>query len=108
MAAAHAPERRPFAGRDLDAMLPDGDNGKLPGFRPQTSDQRAEVLRKLGQILSSGVPTAAMDYDAPTDLLTEGWEAKHHGSDMAACERQYEELDADLRRQMCGDVRPPD
>ena len=29
-------------------------------------------------------------------------------SDLAACERQYEDVDRDLRRQLCGEVRPPD
>lgn len=107
IARENAPARRPFRERSLDAMVPDAGNGKLPGFHPRTADDKRDMLRRLGQILSQGIPSAAMDPHSHTDLLTEGWEAKHHGSDMAACERQYEELDADLRRQMCGDVRPP-
>lgn len=108
VAAEHAPPRRPFAGRDLDAMLPDGDRGTLPGFRPRTSEGGSEVLRKLGQVLNTRLPSAAVDFHAPMDQLTERWEASHHGSDLAACEQQYQDLDADLRRQMCGEVRPPE
>lgn len=89
-------------------MLPDGDRGTLPGFRPRTSEGGSEVLRKLGQVLNSRLPSAAVDFHAPMDQLTERWEASHHGSDLAACEQQYQELDADLRRQMCGEVRPPE
>ncbi len=106
IARESAPLRRPFRGRSIDAMLPDGDNGMLPGFRPRSVDEPSKLMRKFGQMLSQGVPSAAVDPDAPMDLLTEGWEAKHHGSDLAACELQYEELDADLRRQMCGEVGP--
>jgi len=106
MARESAPVRRAFRGRSIDAMLPDGDKGMLPGFRPRTVDDPGKLMRNLGQMLSQGVPSAAVDPDAPMDLLTEGWEAKHHGSDLAACELQYEELDADLRRKMCGEVGP--
>jgi len=106
IARENAPVRRAFRGRSIDAMLPDGDNGLLPGFRPRTVDETASLMRKFGQMLSIGVPTAAVDPDAPMDLLTEGWEARHHGSDLAACELQYEQLDADLRRKMCGEVGP--
>ncbi|HWS28341.1 MAG TPA: hypothetical protein VN259_17405 [Xanthomonadales bacterium] len=108
IAREQAPKRRAFQGRSLDAMLPDAGNGKLPGFRPRTGATPSDAMRGLEKLLSRGVPTAATDPDAPTDLLTEGWEAAHHGSDLAACELQYEELDADLRRQMCGEVRPPE
>jgi hypothetical protein len=107
IATEHAPAKRLFAGRSIDAMLPGADTGKLPGFRPKTSDDNRDALRRIGQMLSQGLPSAAVNPDAPTDLLTEGWEAKHHGSDLAACELQYQDLDADLRRQMCGVVRPP-
>jgi hypothetical protein len=107
IARESAPLRRPFRGRSIDAMLPDGDKGMLPGFRPRTVDEPpSQLMRKFGQMLSQGVPSAAVDPDAPMDLLTEGWEAKHHGSDLAACELQYEELDPDLRRKMCGEVGP--
>ncbi len=106
IARENAPVRRPFRGRSIDAMLPDGDKGMLPGFRPRTVDDPSKLMRKFGQMLSQGVPSAAVDPDAPMDLLTEGWEAKHHGSDLASCELQYEELDADLRRKMCGEVGP--
>lgn len=107
IARESAPLRRPFRGRSIDAMLPDGDKGMLPGFRPRTVDEPpSQLMRKFGQMLSQGVPSAAVDPDAPMDLLTEGWEAKHHGSDLAACELQYEELDPDLRRMMCGEVGP--
>ncbi len=108
IAREQAPQRRAFQGRSLDAMLPDAGNGKLPGFRPRTGATPSDAMSGLAKLLSRGVPTAATDPDAPTDLLTEGWEAAHHGSDLAACELQYEELDADLRRQMCGEVRPPE
>lgn len=104
IARENAPARRAFRGRSIDAMLPDGDKGMLPGLRPRTVDDQRRLLSKIGQMLSIGVPTAAVDPDAPMDLLTEGWEAKHHGSDLAACELQYDELDPDLRRQMCGEV----
>jgi hypothetical protein len=106
IARENAPSRRPFRGRSIDAMLPDGDKGMLPGFRPRTVDDPSTLMRKFGQMLSSGLPAAAVDPDAPMDLLTEGWEAKHHGSDLAACELQYEELDPDMRRKMCGEVGP--
>jgi hypothetical protein len=106
IARENAPVRRPFRGRSIDAMLPDGDKGMLPGFRPRTVDDPSKLMRKFGQMLSQGVPAAAVDPDAPMDLLTEGWEARHHGSDLASCELQYEELDADLRRKMCGEVGP--
>jgi hypothetical protein len=106
IARENAPVRRPFRGRSIDAMLPDGDKGMLPGFRPRTVDDPSKLMRKFGQMLSQGVPSAAVDPDAPMDLLTEGWEARHHGSDLAACELQYEELDPDLRRKMCGEVGP--
>lgn len=106
IARESAPVRRPFRGRSIDAMLPDGDKGMLPGFRPRTVDEPSKLMRKFGQMLSQGVPSAAVDPDAPMDLLTEGWEAKHHGSDLAACELQYEELDPDMRRMMCGEVGP--
>lgn len=108
IAREQAPQRRAFQGRSLDAMVPDAGNGKLPGFRPRTAATPSDALRGLAKMLGGGVPTAATDPDAPSDLLTEGWEAKHHGSDLAACELQYEELDADLRRQLCGEVRPPE
>lgn len=108
IAREQAPQRRAFQGRSLDAMVPDAGNGKLPGFRPRTGATPSDAMRGLANLLSRGVPTAATDPDAPTDLLTEGWEAKHHGSDLAACELQYEELDPDMRRQMCGEVRPPE
>jgi len=107
MAKESARKRRPFAGRSIDAMLPGADVGMLPGFRPRTHDGNRETMRRLAKMLEKGLPTAAYDPDAPSDLLTEGWERAHHGSDMAACEMQYEELEPDLRRQMCGDVRPP-
>lgn len=108
IAREQAPQRRAFQGRSLDAMVPDAGNGKLPRFRPRTVDDSSKQMRKFGQMLSQGLPSAAWDQNAPMDLLTEGWEAKHHGSDLAACELQYEELDPDLRRQMCGEVRPPE
>lgn len=108
IAREQAPQRRAFQGRSLDAMVPDAGNGKLPGFHPRTGATPSDALRSLAKMLGGGVPTAATDPDAPSDLLTEGWEAAHHGSDLAACELQYEELDADLRRQMCGEVRPPE
>lgn len=108
IARESAPKRRAFQGRSLDAMVPDAGNGKLPGFHPRTGATPNDALRSLAKMLGGGVPTAATDPDAPTDLLTERWEAAHHGSDLAACELQYEELDADLRRQMCGEVRPPE
>ena len=108
IARENAPRRRPFAGRSFDAMLPDGDNGKLPGFRPRTHDGMHGQMRALGRILSVGVPNAASDYHAPLDLLTEGWENKHHSSDMAQCDRDYARFDAQLRRQLCGFVRPPE
>jgi hypothetical protein len=106
IARENAPERRAFRGRSIDAMLPDGDKGMLPGFRPRTVDDQTRMMRKIGQMLSMGIPTAAVDPDAPLDLLTEGWEARHHDSDLAACELQYEELDPDMRRKMCGAVGP--
>lgn len=104
IARENAPARRLFRGRPIDAMLPDGDKGTLPGFRPRTADDPSKLMRKFGQVLSQNLPSAAWDQDAPMDLLTEGWETKHHGSDLAGCELQYQELDADLRRQMCGEV----
>ena len=104
IARENAPARRLFRGRPIDAMLPDGATGILPGFRPKVSEGTPGIVRGLANMLSRGVPTAATDPDAPTDLLTEGWEAAHHGSDLAGCELQYQELDADLRRQMCGEV----
>lgn len=108
IAREQAPPRRAFQGRSLDAMVPDAGNGKLPGFRPRTGDTPSDAMRGLAKLLGRGVPTAATDPDAPSDLLTEGWEAAHHGSELAACELQYEELDPDMRRQMCGEVRPPE
>lgn len=107
MARESAAQRRPFAGRSLDAMLPDADNGRLPGFRPRVGEDAVDYARKLAGILQRGLPQAAVDPDAPSDLLTEGWERAHHASDLAACERQYEELDREMRRQLCGEVRPP-
>lgn len=107
IAEENAPKRRAFAGRPIDAMLPGADSGKLPGFRPKTFEETSHFARQLGKLLQKGVPTAATVYDAPLDLLTEGWENAHHSSDQAECDRRYESFDADLRHQLCGDVRPP-
>lgn len=102
-----APARAAFAGRSLDALLPDGETGLLPGFRPRPKDGVRDWGRRLGALLQPNLPQAAVDTDAPLDLLTEGWERAHHASELDACERQYEQLDRELRRQMCGEVRPP-
>lgn len=107
IARENAPERRAFAGRSIDAMLPDKENVKLPTFRPKTHDGMRDTLRRLGNMISIGVPSAATEYDSPTDLLTEGWENRHHSSDMADCDREYAQFDAELRRQLCGYVKPP-
>jgi hypothetical protein len=107
IAKESAPERRAFAGRSIDAMLPGGDTGKLPGFRPRTVEETSDLKRQIGKLLQRGVPAAATDYDAPLDLLTEGWERAHHSSDQAECDREYAQFDSDLRHQLCGDVRPP-
>jgi len=107
IARENAPARRAFAGRSIDAMLPDKENVKLPSFRPKTHDGMRDTMRKLGNIISLGVPQAATDYDAPMDLLTEGWENRHHSSDMADCDLEYARFDAEMRRQLCGFVKPP-
>lgn len=107
IAKENAPKRRAFAGRSIDAMLPGADTGKLPGFRPQTVEESNGLARQIGQLLSAGVPSAAVDYHAPLDLLTEGWENRHHSSDQAECDRRYAQFESDLRHQLCGDVRPP-
>jgi len=107
MAQESARKRRPFAGRSIDAMLPGADVGRLPGFRPRVDGGNRETLRRLAKILGGALPSAAVNPDAPTDLLTEGWERAHHSSDLAACELQYEQFESDLRRQLCGEVRPP-
>lgn len=107
IAQESAPERRAFGGRSIDAMLPDGETGKLPGFRPRTVEETSDLKRQIGKLLQRGVPAAATDYDAPLDLLTEGWERAHHSSDQAECDREYAQFDSDLRHQLCGDVRPP-
>ncbi|MGE4072125.1 MAG: hypothetical protein AB7E72_13220 [Lysobacterales bacterium] len=107
IARENAPRRRAFAGRSIDAMLPGADTGKLPGFRPQTVEESNGLARQIGQMLSMGVPSAAVDYHAPLDLLTEGWENRHHSSDQADCDRRYAQFESDLRHQLCGDVRPP-
>ncbi len=108
IARENAPARRPFRERDLGAMVPGAGNGKLPGFRPRFGTPSGDLARSLGRMLEQKLPTAAVEWDAPLDPLTERWEAAHHGSDLAACERQYEDVDRDLRRQLCGEVRPPD
>ncbi len=107
IARENAPERRAFAGRSIDAMLPDKENVKLPTFRPKTHDGMRDTLRRLGNMVSIGVPRAAADYHAPLDLLTEGWEDRHHSSDMKDCDREYAQFDAEMRRQLCGYVKPP-
>jgi hypothetical protein len=107
IAKENAPKRRAFAGRSIDAMLPGADTGKLPGFRPKTVEESNGLARQIGQLLSLGVPSAAVDYHAPLDLLTEGWENRHHSSDQAECDRRYAQFESDLRHQLCGDVRPP-
>lgn len=106
IARENAPKRRAFSGRSLDAMLPGADSGRLPGLRPRVRGGGRELARKL-KSMWMGLPQAAVDRDAVLDPLTERWEEAHHGSDLAACERQYLELDRELRRQMCGEVRPP-
>lgn len=108
IARENAPARRPFRERDLGAMVPGAGNGKLPGFRPRFGTPSGDLARSVGRMLEQKLPTAAVEWDAPLDPLTERWEAAHHGSDLAACERQYEDVDRDLRRQLCGEVRPPD
>lgn len=108
IARENAPARRPFRERDLGAMVPGASNGKLPGFRPRFGTPSGDLARSVGRMLEQKLPTAAVEWDAPLDPLTERWEAAHHGSDLAACERQYEDVDRDLRRQLCGEVRPPD
>ena len=109
IARENAPARRPFRERDLDAMVPGAGNGKLPGFRPRFGTPSGDLARSIGRMLEQKLPSAAVDWDAPLDPLTERWEAAHHGSDLAACERQYEDVDdRELRRQLCGEVRPPD
>jgi hypothetical protein len=108
IARENAPARRPFAGRSLDAMLPDAENTKLKNFHPRVHDARRDFMRKLAGVVALTVPTAARDYHAPVDPLTERWEAAHHSSDMADCDREYARFDAEMRRQLCGFVRPPD
>jgi hypothetical protein len=108
IARENAPARRPFRERDLGAMVPGAGNGKLPGFRPRFGTPSGDLARSVGRMLEQKLPTAAVEWDAPLDPLTERWEAAHHGSDLAACERQYEDVDRELRRQLCGEVRPPD
>lgn len=108
IARENAPARRAFRERDLGAMVPGAGNGKLPGFRPRFSTPSGDLARSVGRMLVQRLPTAAVEWGAPLDPLTERWEAAHHGSDLAACERQYEDVDRDLRRQLCGEVRPPD
>ena len=108
IARENAPARRPFRERDLNAMVPGAGNGKLPGFRPRFGTPSGDLARSVGRMLQQKLPTAAGEWDAPLDPLTERWEAAHHGSDLAACERQYEDVDRDLRRQLCGEVRPPE
>lgn len=107
IARENAPKRRFLAGRSIDGMLPGASNGKLPGFHPKTNTDLSDAARRLGQMLQRGLPTAAVDPDAPTDLLTEGWEAASHGSDLADCMRKYATFDPDLQLQLCGEVRPP-
>ncbi|GMU43078.1 MAG: hypothetical protein AMXMBFR25_10640 [Lysobacterales bacterium] len=107
IARERAPARRAFAGRSLDAMLPDAETGILPGLRPRTHDGAREWGRRLGALLQGGLPQAAVDPEAPLDPLTDRWEQAHHGSDLATCERQYEELDHEMRRMLCGEARPP-
>lgn len=95
------PERRPFAGRDLDALLPDADQGVLPGFRPRAQGELSELARRLAALASKGVPSAAVNHDAMTDLLTEGWEARHHGSDIGPCMARSGALDREVARALC-------
>lgn len=108
IARENAPARRPFRERDLGAMVPGAGNGKLPGFQPRVGTPSGDLARSIGRMLQQKLPSAAVEWDAPLDPLTERWEAAHHGSDLAACERQYEDVDRDLRRQLCGEVRPPE
>ncbi len=107
IARENAPKRDAFAGRSIDGMLPDGETGILPGFRPKPSDGNRDTANKILQMLGSRLPRSASDYDAPVDPLTERWEDAHHSSDMADCDRKYERFDAQLRRELCGFVRPP-
>ena len=104
----HPPERRPFSGRDLDALLPDADQGVLPGFRPRAQGELSELARRLAALASKGVPSAAVNHDAMTDLLTEGWEARHHGSDIGPCMARSGALDREVARALClGKQLPP-
>ncbi len=104
-ALAKQTEKPAFAGRSIDGMLPDGGPSKLPGFQPQTQNDRLEAAGRFLSMLQRGLPTAAHDYDAPLDLLSEGWERAHHASDLDACMRQHARFEEDLQRKLCGDVR---
>jgi hypothetical protein len=95
------PERRPFAGRDLDALLPDADAGVLPGIRPRAQGELSEPARRLAALASTGIPSAAVNHDAMSDLLTEGWEARHHGSDIGPCLARSGALDREVARALC-------
>jgi hypothetical protein len=97
----HPPERRPFAGRDLDALLPDADQGVLPGFRPRAEREASALARRLAALAGMGVPSAAVNHDAMTDLLIEGWEARHHGSDIGPCLARSAALDREVARALC-------
>ena len=108
IARENAPKRRAFAGRSIDGMLPDGETGILPSFRPETQDDNRDTARKIMQMLSRSLPRSATDYDAPVDPLTERWEDAHHSSDMADCDLKYARFDAQMRRELCGFVRPPE
>lgn len=96
------PRRAPFAGKDLGSQLPGADNRRLPGFRPPSRDDLLTRARNLAQALAQPVPRAAAEHDAMTDLLTEDWEARHHASDLQACERQYPQFEPAMRRRLCG------
>lgn len=92
---------RPFAGRSIDAMLPGAARPGQPTLPMRSGSDFARIARSAGQMLGN-LPSAASNPDAVADLLIEGWEAKHHASDLAACELQYQQFDAAMRRRLCG------
>jgi hypothetical protein len=99
----HPQQRAPFAGRDLDAMVPDADQGVLPGFRPRAEETGpAQLARRLAGMAGAAVPQAASDHDAMSDQLIGGWWAgRDHGDDTGPCRARTGALDAETARALC-------
>jgi hypothetical protein len=109
VAAGMAREKAPhnaLSKRDLQAFVPDRESAPDLRFEVNPEASPGDQLNRVLKMLQGSLPQAAFDLDAPSDLLTEGWERAHHSSDLVACMREYRRFDEDLQRQLCGEVRP--